>query len=62
MLMCKLYLVLLLLVLFSHEATYTHANCAVQISNQEPQVAMAGHEGIFLHKSILSTGGVCGLH
>ena len=34
--------------LFSNETTYTHANCSVSISDQEPEMVVVGNEGFFI--------------
>ncbi len=47
---------------FSHEAAHAHAYSTVQISDQEPEMAVACHEGFLFHQPILSAGGVCRVH
>ena len=46
----------------SYEAADSHAHGAVPVPDQEPEVAVAGHEGVLLHQPVLPAGGVRSLH
>lgn len=52
----------LFLLLDSHEAAYSYANCSLPLSQQVSEVDLPSDEGLLLRQSILTAGGVRGLY